>query len=188
MHGNIEPPEGARWRIPIWRIVGWGGAFALILVLLVAIDLHPELIRNKTDIIFAIVIFGIGGALVELAVLLTTSSFSRAGSVVAILASSIVFGANLEVGMIGEERNPVNMLFGIVLMAAVIGAWLSGLHSLVLPTFMAAAGTIQAAIGLFAGILGGDPRGGIFTILVALLWWLAGGLFLVALKRSHQIS
>jgi hypothetical protein len=188
MQSNIEPPGGASGRFSVWRVVGWSGMLFLLLTPLIAMQFYPTIQWHGTDFMLAAVILGIGGALVELTSVLTPNQFARAGAFVAITASIIVFGANIAVGMIGDEGEPINLLFGIVLFVAIAGGWLSSLHSLILPTFMAAAGTIQAAIGLFAGILGHDAHGGVLTILLALMWWISAGLFLVALKRRHRPS
>jgi hypothetical protein len=42
---------------------------------------------------------------------------------------------------------------------------------------MATAGLVQASIGLVAGVLDADLRGGVFTIVLALLWFVAAILF-----------
>jgi hypothetical protein len=187
MDGKIGMDPKGQPRIPLWRILGWGGAVALVLAPLVARQFTAEVQWDETDFIIATVIFGIIGALVELTVRLTANPFARAGSFLAILAGLMVLWANLSVGMIGEAGNPVNLLFGVVLLIAVAGAWLSMLHWLILPSFMLAAGVTQFAIGLFAGILASDFRGGLFTILLSTLWWLASVFFAIA-GRSQRGS
>jgi hypothetical protein len=79
--------------------------------------------------------------------------------------------------MIGNEDNPVNLWFGVVLLIAIIGSTASRVHSSVLPLAMATAGLVQASIGLVAGVLDADLRGGVFTIVLALLWFVAAILF-----------
>jgi len=138
------------------------------------------------DFSFAPGIFGIIGALVELTVLLTRHWASRAGGFVAILAGFLVFWSNLAVGMIGDEGNIVNLLFGLVLLIAIVGAWLSSLHRTILPAAMLAAGTTQCAIGLLAGILGSDFKGGVLTILLSTLWWISSLLFAIAATEKRQ--
>lgn len=171
-------------RIPIWRILGWGGAVVLLLTPLVAMQFTREVQWDGTDFIFAAVIFGVIGALVELTVLLTCCSISRVGGFAAILAGFLVFWSNLAVGMIGNEGNAVNLLFGLVLLIAILGAWFSSLHRNILPAAMLAAGTTQCAIGLLAGIWGSDFRGGILTILLSTLWWISSLLFAIAAKEN----
>ena len=187
MDGKIGMDPHGQPHIPIWRILGWGTVVAFVLAPLVAMQFTSDVQWDKTDFIIATVIFGIIGALVELTVRLTASAFARAGGFLAILAGFMVLWANLSVGMIGDAGNPANLLFGAVLLIAVAGAWLSILHRLILPTFMLAAGVTQFAIGLFAGILGSDFQGGLFTILLSTLWWLASLFFAIA-GRSQRAS
>jgi hypothetical protein len=172
-------------RIPVWRILGWGSAILLILTPWVAMQFTQEVQWDGADFIFATVIFGIIGALVELTVLLTRNWASRAGGFVAILAGFLVFWSNLAVGMIGDEGNVVNLLFGLVLLIAIVGAWLSSLHRTILPAAMLAAGTTQCAIGLLAGILGSDFKGGVLTILLSTLWWISSLLFAIAATEKR---
>ena len=96
----------------------------------------------------------------------------------------MVIWSNLAVGMIGNEDNPINLLFDAVLAIAVLGACLSRIHHKVLTYAMLAAGTFQVTIGILAGILGSDFRGGVFTIILSLPWLVSSALFVVANKRQ----
>lgn len=157
----------------LWRIIGWGGAVALILTPLVAMQFTNEVDWDETDFIVAAIIFGIVGGLIELAVRMSQNWYFRFGAMFAVLAGFMLVWSNLAVGMIGNEDNPVNLMFGAVLLIAILGA----IASRYIAFAMLAAGLAQAAIGLFAGILGPDPRGGIFTIVLALPWAIAAALF-----------
>lgn len=181
---NIGVGEPGPRRIPIWRILGWGGAVVLLLTPLVAMQFTHEVQWTEAEFIIAFAITGIIGALAELNVLITSNRFSRAGGFFAILAGSLVFWSNLGIGMIGNRGDTVNLLFGLVLLIAIIGAWLSSLHRHVLPAAMLAAGTVQCAIGLLGGIWGSDFWGGVFTILLSALWWIAGLLY--AIEAKHR--
>ncbi len=175
MTTNIEQQPSQRKHF--WRIIGWGGAVALILTPLVAMQFTKEVNWDETDFIFAAIIFGIVGGLIELAVRASANWYFRFGAMFAVLAGFMVVWSNLAVGMIGNEDNPVNLWFGAVLLIAITGAILSRLQPRAMAPAMFTAGAAQAAIGLFAGILGTDPRGGIFTILLAVPWIIAGALF-----------
>ena len=164
----------------MWRILGWGGAVALILTPLVAMQFTTEVNWDGADFIFATVIFGLAGCLIELAVRLSSNWHHRFGSMFAVLAGFMVIWTNLAVGMIGNEDNPVNLLFAAVLIVAILGAVLARLHAHLMAGAMLFAGLIQAAIGLFAGVLGNDSRGGTFTIILASLWLISAVLFRIA--------
>jgi hypothetical protein len=87
--------------------------------------------------------------------------------------------------MIGNEDNPVNLWFGLVLLIAITGSIASRFRSSILPQAMFIAGAAQIAIGIIAGILGADPRGGRFTIVLSVAWLISSLLFWCA-QRRHQ--
>lgn len=178
MTTNIEQQPAARSNI--WRIIGWGGAVALILTPLIAMQFTREVNWTVSDFVFAAIIFGIVGGLLELAVSVTRNRYARAGAFFAVLAGFVVIWANGAVGMIGNEDNPVNLWFGAVLLVAITGAIVARFKPGAMANAMFAAGALQVAIGLFAGIFGTDLHGGIFTTILAVLWLIAGTLFRTA--------
>ena len=183
---NITSEQPQRRRVNPWRIIGWGGAVALVLTPLVAMQFTTEVDWDETDFIFATIIFGIVGGLIELAVRLSSNWYFRIGAMFAVLAGFMVVWANLAVGMIGNEDNPVNLWFGAVLFIAVAGSIISRFRSSILPWAMFLAGTVQIAIGTFAGILGTDMRGGRFTIILSVAWFIASLLFWCARQSRND--
>ena len=103
----------------------------------------------------------------------------------AVFAGFMVVWANLAVGLIGNEENPVNLWFGAVLLIAIAGSIASRFRGSILPWAMFVAGTLQVAIGTFAGILGTDLRGGRFTIVLSVAWFIASLLFWCARKSRN---
>jgi hypothetical protein len=182
MTTHIEIESGPRRHI--WRAIGWGGAVALVLSPLVAMQFTREVNWDETDFVFAAVIFGIVGGLIELAVRLSSNWYFQFGAMFAVLAGFMIVWSNLAVGMIGNEDNPVNLWFGAVLLIAICGAIFSRVHTATMVIATLAAGLAQAAIGLFAGVLGSDIRGGIFTIILSGAWAISGALFYAA-NRSR---
>ncbi len=173
MKSNIESRQPHRH---IWRILGWSGAVALILTPLVAMQFTSEVNWDETDFLFAAVIFGIVGGLIEFAVRISSNWYFRFGAIFAVLAGLTVVWSNLAVGMIGNEDNPVNLWFGVVLLIAICGTIISRFHKRAMAIAMLAAGVTQAATGLVAGIMGPDPRGGIFTIVLSSFWLISAAL------------
>lgn len=176
---NLQP----KGRYNILRIIGWGGAVALILAPLIAMQFTDEVNWDEADFLFAAIIFGIVGGLIELAVRVSSNYHYRLGAMFAVLAGFMVVWSNLAVGMIGNEDNPVNLWFGTVLLIVITGAILSRFQKRAMATAMFAAGTAQAAIGLFAVVLGTDVRGGIFTIVLSSAWMVSSALFWVAGRK-----
>jgi hypothetical protein len=163
-------------RVNIWRIMGWGGAVALILTPLVAMHFTNEVNWDETDFIVAAIIFGVVGSLVEFAIRFSSDWYFRFGTMFAVLAGFMVIWSNLAVGMIGNEDNPVNLWFGAVLLIAIIGSIAARYRTYIMANAMFVAGVLQVAIGTFAGVLGTDIRGGIFTVIIAAPWIVSGAL------------
>ena len=93
---------------------------------------------------------------------------------VALGTAFLTIWVNVAVGMIGDD-NPYNLLFGGVLMIALVGAILSNFRPAGMATSMFLAAAAQAAVA--AGGLPTDSRGAMFSMMFALPWILAGALF-----------
>jgi hypothetical protein len=185
---DTENVGQARPRWNIWRTVGWGGALALILTPLVAMQFTTEVNWDETDFIAAAIIFGIMGGLIECAVRLSSNWYFRFGAMFAVLAGFMVIWSNLAVGMIGNEDNPVNLWFGLVLLIAIVGSIAARFRRRMLPQAMLVAGIVQINIGVFAGLLGSDARGGRFTIVLSVAWLISGLLFWLADRSARTKS
>jgi hypothetical protein len=183
---NIINEQRQRRGVSPWRILGWGGAIVLILTPLVAMQFTNEVNWDETDFIVATVIFAIVGGLIELAIRLSSNWYFRIGAMFAVLAGFMVIWANLAVGMIGNEDNPVNLWFGAVLFIAIVGSIASRFRDRILPWAMFGAGAVQVAIGTLAGIWGTDIRGGRFTIILSVAWFIASLLFWCAHKKRNS--
>lgn len=161
----------------LWRIIGWGGLGCLLLLPAVAMQFTDEVNWDETDFIVTGLVFSIVGGLVELAVRLSSNWFYRIGAFFGIFSGFVVVWSNLAIGMIGNENNPINLLFIPVLLIALGGAILGRFRNTALGWAMLLAGLAQAAIGIGFGVLGTDIRGGIFTLILSSLWLLSATLF-----------
>lgn len=161
----------------LWRIIGWGGLGCLLLLPAVAMQFTDEVNWDESDFIVAGLVFSIVGGLVELAVRLSSNWFYRIGAFFGIFSGFVVVWSNLAIGMIGNENNPINLLFIAVLLIALGGAILGRFRNTALVWAMLLAGLAQAAIGIGFGVLGTDIRGGIFTLILSSLWLLSATLF-----------
>lgn len=160
----------------LWRIIGWGGLGCLLLLPAVAMQFTDEVNWDETDFIVTGLVFSIVGGLVELAVRLSSNWFYRIGAFFGIFSGFVVVWSNLAIGMIGNENNPINLLFIPVLLIALGGAILGRFRNTALVWAMLLAGLAQAAIGIGFGVLGTDLRGGIFTLILSSLWLLSATL------------
>lgn len=160
------------------RIAGWGFAALLLLLPAVAMQFTREVNWDAADFIVMGVLIGSVGLGIEFLVRRSASLTYRAGAVVGLLTIFLTIWVNIAVGMIGDEDNPYNLLFGGVILIGLIGAILARFRPAGMAYAFAAAAIAQAivsAIGLSA-----DLRGGIFSLMFAGPWLLAAALLWTA--------
>jgi hypothetical protein len=162
-----------------WRLLGWGGAAALLCLPLVA-----GAPWTGADFMVMGAMLGSAGLGLELAARASGDNFYRAGAGAAILAAFLLVWVNLAVGFLGDEANPANLIFALVLAIAILGSVLAGLRAAGMARAMAATAAAQAlagAIALAAG-LGSPGSDGPYEIAMGTsvftaLWLVAAGLF-----------
>ncbi len=161
-------------RVP-WRIVGWGIVGLLLLLPLVAMQFTEEVNWTAADFVFMGVLLGGIGLAFEFIVRRSTSLAYRFGAGVALLTAFLTVWVNAAVGMIGSEDNPLNLMFGAVLLVALIGAVIARFRAAGMARAMGAGAIGQAivsAVGMSA-----DPFGGVLSLGFTGIWLLAGALF-----------
>ncbi|HEV7277754.1 MAG TPA: hypothetical protein VGN80_15850 [Devosiaceae bacterium] len=174
-----------------WRLAAWGGAAALLLLPLAAMQVTDEVAWDLTD-------FVIIGALLlacalgfELALRRGRSGSYRAGAALAIAGAFLLVWVNAAVGIIGSEDNPANLLFALVLLTGIGGAALARLRPRGVAAALAAAAGVQVVVGAVA-LLGGLGREGAnwpwavlgLTAVFAGIWLGAAWLF----RRAGQAA
>lgn len=182
MTGRATEPGHAPARR--WRLAGWGGAGALLLVPLVAMQVTEAVDWSAADFALAAGMLGGAGLAIELAVLRVRSRAHRAGLGVAVAAAVLLVWANGAVGLIGSEDHPANRLFAGVLAVGLAGAVLARFRPGGMAWAMAATAAAQAVVaGIALGVDWGSAwpvRWGdllLATGLFGALWLLAAGLF-----------
>lgn len=179
---NIEAVDASLARRAVywrgWRIVGWGMAAFLLLLPLVAMQFSDAVDWSAGDFIFAGVMFAIVGGVLEVAVHSSDRIAYRLGTGIALLAGFLLVWVNGAVGVIGDEGNPANLMFGGVLLVAIAGAVGAGRRPAGLARAMAAAALVQLAIGAVA--FGADRAVLPVTVLFVLMWLTAALLFRAA--------
>jgi hypothetical protein len=169
-----------------WRIVGWGGAAALLAAPFVAMRFTGEVNWTAGDFLFAAMLFGLVGLGLELAVRSSTSAAFRAGAGLAILSAFLLVWVNAAVGMIGDGDNGFNLLFLGLIPLALAGAILARFRAGGLALAMLVAGAAQVAIAGFG--LAADPRGALFSMVMAGSWFLSAAMFHLAARRESGNS
>ncbi|HKP34797.1 MAG TPA: hypothetical protein VJT70_08490 [Sphingomicrobium sp.] len=105
-----------------WRIIGWGGAVALLAAPFIAMRFTTEVNWTASDFIFAGVLLGVIGGGFELAVWASSNRAYRAAAALALLGTFLVIWTNLAVGIVGSENNPTNLLFFGALLVGIAGS------------------------------------------------------------------
>jgi hypothetical protein len=170
-------------RVP-WRLIGWGGAAALLAAPLVAMRFTNEVNWDETDFIFAGVLFGLVGLGFELVARASASWAFRGGAALAILSCFALVWVNLAVGMIGNEDNGYNLGFIALIPAALLGAALVRLRAGGMALVTLACGLAQ--IGIALGGLAADQRGAVFSAVMAGSWLVSALLFRIAAGRAED--
>lgn len=174
MHAHTHPP--ARDRRNPWRAVVWGGAAALLLLPLVAMQFSPEVDWSLADFVM------FGGMLLvacgsyELATRQSRHTAYRAAAAVALATGFALVWINLAVGIIGSEGHPANLVYAGVLAVAIAGALLARLR----PAGMASALDVTALAQVLASAVAwaaGETAAALFSLLFALPWLVSAGLF-----------
>ncbi len=152
--GDMRPD---RRRIP-WRPILWSIPVALLLLPAVAMRFTDEVDWNAFDFIFATVMFGSVGLVVELTVRSSRSIAFRAAVALALAAAFLIIWINGAVGIIGDEDNPANLMFGAVLAVALLGSIAALFRAPGMAIAMFAAAVAQLAVGVIA-LVGGMAEG-----------------------------
>ena len=158
------------WSWSGWRVAGW--SFAVLLLLLPWIANAPW---TPSDFVFAAVLLGSVGLAFELIVRKSSSLAYRLGAALAVIAAFLTVWTNGAVGMIGSEDNPYNLVFGGVLLIALVGAVVARFEPAGMSRAMVVAAIAQGTAGAFG--LSTDVRGAIFSMGFAGLWALSAALF-----------
>jgi hypothetical protein len=173
----IPSPAPAFWNG--WRVARWAVVAGLLLLPAVAMQFTAEVNWTPSDFVFASVLIGGTALLYDIAVLTRTSHAYRGGVALALAASFLLIWINGAVGIIGNEDNPANLMFGGPLAIAFLGALLSRFRARGMARTMGAAGAAQIAVGVAALAMGALIP--FVTLFFTALWWTSAGLFRRAL-------
>lgn len=175
---------GGRGKGGVVRIILWGAVVVLLALPAVAMRFTNEVDWTASDFVFAALMFGGAGLLLELTVRSSPNWSYRGGVAVALAATFLLVWVNGAVGIIGDEDNPQNGIYLAEILIALGGAFLARFRAQGMALAMAAAGLAQAAIGVYvlaAGLGASEPPGAFGVLMIngffAGLWALSAGLF-----------
>lgn len=138
----------------LWRVLLWGGAGAFLLAQLVAMRFTDAVNWTGSDFAIMGVMMAVPLVVLELTVRATGSLAYRAAVVIALGAAFLMTGVNRAVGIIGNENNPLNLMFFGVLAVGLVAALGAGFRSdgmVRAMLAMAAAQVLACGVGLIAG-------------------------------------
>lgn len=162
-------------RMNPWRLTAWGLAALLLMLPLAARQFTAEINWTGSDFVFAGLMIGSLGIVVELAVRISPNRFHRAGIASAMAAAILIVWANGAVGMIGDEDHPYNLLFLAIVGLAFVGAVIARFRAPAMARLLTAAALAHLVVAL--GGLGIDGRGAILSAVFAGLWLLSAACF-----------
>ncbi len=158
------------------RMIVWGVAVLAILSLpLIAMQFTDEVAWGILDFVVAgALLLGIGFAY-ELSARTTNNVAYRIGVGVALAAAFLLTWINLAVGIIGNEENPLNLMYWGVIAIGIIGVILARYEPLGMARAMyatAAAQTLVAVIAMFSGYISF-----VLTVFFVAMWLMSASLF-----------
>lgn len=169
--------EGSQLRGGWARLLVWGGALVLLLAPLVAMGLDAEGVHwTAMDFVFAAVMLGGACGMYELAVRLGRDNAYVLAAGLAVGAGFVTTWANLAVGILGSEDNPVNNWFFAVPAFALLAALAVGLRSRGLAWAMRLTAAVQLALAAWLAAAG-HGQVWVFTGLVCAAWLASAAFF-----------
>jgi hypothetical protein len=165
------------------RVTGWSLAALLLLAPVVAMQFEASGVNwSAGDFIFAGTMFAIVGGLFELAARASKSLAYRAAVVLAVASCFLQVWINLAVGIIGNEDDPANITYFVVVLVAICTAVVARGEARLMARATLVALVVQAmfcAVHLIEGH---------FTVVIdlffAALWLLSSRLFARASNES----
>jgi hypothetical protein len=132
---DLEHGPAARW-----RVVAWGTAAALLLAPWLAMQFDaPGVHWTGFDFLVMGAMLATACGLWELGLRLSRHRAYRAAVAIAVVGGFLMTWIDLAVGIIGDERNPLNLMFFGVLAVGLVGA---------LVVRFRAAGMVYALVGM----------------------------------------
>jgi hypothetical protein len=160
MAGNPEN-SGGRRRSRLRR-AAWAAAALILLLPLFAMQITDQVAWDVADfVIFGALLVG-AGVTFELAVRMTGNTAYRSAVGVALAAAFTLVWVNGAVGIIGDEGNDANLMYGGVLAVGIIGAFIACFQPRGMARALIATALAQALVAVIALIAGSGSTGPIW--------------------------
>ena len=150
VHGDQTVAGDGGWRRNRLRVAAWTAAALLLLLPLIAMQFTDEVVWGVGDFAtFGALLLAVGLPY-ELAVRKTGDSAYRAAVGVALVAAFLLVWINLAVGIIGNEGDPANLMYVVVLAVGVIGAVIARFRPHEMACALVATALAQASVAVVA--------------------------------------
>ena len=166
-----------------WRIAGWGSLLAVLMLPALAMQITDEVNWTAGDFVFAAILLGFVGTVVELAARYARPGAPCIGYLIAGFTAFITLWSNAAVGIIGDE-DAVNIYFFGMIAVAILAAMVVRFRPGGMRWIAALLAIGQYAVGIAALNLmpGHAVEWGLLTVF-ALLWFTAAWCFNRAVPR-----
>jgi CDP-diglyceride synthetase len=149
-----------------WRVVGWSLAALLLLLPLAAMHFTQEVNWTMFDFAFAAAMIGGVGIAFEVTVRATRNNAYRGALAITLAAAFLLIWIDGAVGIIGDEDNPLNLLYIGVVAIAFGGMAIARFRARGASRAMTMAAIANAAVGLVAVVAGRNDPPGIVGLIV----------------------
>lgn len=168
-----------------WRIAGWGSLLALLMLPALAMQMTGEVNWTTGDFVFAAILLGFVGTVVELASRFARPGAPRIGYLIAGFTAFLTFWSNAAVGIIGDEDS-VNIFFFLMVAGAILAAMAVRFRPGAMQWIAALLAIGQYVVGIAAlRMMPGHAVEWGFLTVFALLWLTAAWCFnRAALKQT----
>jgi hypothetical protein len=171
--------HGHRWRTAIWGTA----AFVLLLPWL-AMQFTREMAWDLADFVILGAMLVAACGTYEFATRITGNAAYRAGVVTAVATAFILIWLNLAVGIIGNEGNPANLMFGGVIAIGIVGALIARFQ----PRGMALALVATAIAQALVAVVAGTGHTLILSAFFVALWLVSARLFWKAAREQDRAA
>lgn len=172
-----------------WRIAGWGSLLALLMLPALAMQMTGAVNWTAGDFIFAAILLGIVGTVVELAARFARPGAPHIGYIISGFTAFITFWSNAAVGIIGDEDS-VNVFFFLMVVGAILAGMVARFRPAVMRWIAVLLAIGQYAVGIAAlNMMPGHVVEWGFLIIFALMWLTAAWCFhRAAMKQKSQVE
>ncbi|WP_066794071.1 hypothetical protein [Sphingomonas soli] len=167
-----------------WRIARWGAGAALLMVPAVAMRFTSEVNWGPEDFFVMGAMIALALGAYDLLARMAGNGAYKVASALAVLGAFLLVWINLAVGIIGDERNPANLMHVGVLAILIGGAAAVRLQAGGMARTLFAVAGVQALIATIAVLGGMGADGPIWprdvlgvTVVLSGIWLLSGALF-----------